>query len=250
MEEHHYYGKSSSTSSNNNNNHNGRNLNFSNQALFEATNVGEVPNNESMDNLLDDLLQNTQTNNYLHQLHNEIFTPQEERSSETDNNSTQLVAEKSSSNSKKRGRSERGDNKEAVRKYREKLKAREALLEDEIKNLKAANEELSKKLEGEAAMQAEVCWLKCLLVDIRGRIEGETCSFRFYKSFNNGTSFRGHDNLMNQCNGHHGSDGKFTIKRRKFYDQGSNNVGETDNINCTPSLGSKPKQFLSFSREV
>ncbi|ERN08483.1 hypothetical protein AMTRI_Chr09g38720 [Amborella trichopoda] len=70
-------------------------------------------------------------------------------------------------------------NKEAVRKYREKKKARAASLEDEVVHLRAMNHQLMKKLQGQAALEAEVARLKCLLVDIRGRIEGEIGSFPY-----------------------------------------------------------------------
>ncbi|KHN25468.1 hypothetical protein glysoja_010385 [Glycine soja] len=90
-------------------------------------------------------------------------------------------AEKKSSSSKKRSLG----NKEAVRKYREKKKARAASLEDEVVKLRALNQHLMKKLKGQAAgqaaLEAEIARLKCLLVDIRGRIEGEIGSFPYQK---------------------------------------------------------------------
>ncbi|XP_066333498.1 basic leucine zipper 23-like [Miscanthus floridulus] len=61
----------------------------------------------------------------------------------------------------------------AVRKYREKKKAHTASLEEEVVHLQALNQQLMKKVQSHAALEAEVARLRCLLVDIRGRIEGE-----------------------------------------------------------------------------
>ncbi|CAF2129227.1 unnamed protein product [Brassica napus] len=72
-------------------------------------------------------------------------------------------------------------NREAVRKYREKKKAKAASLEDEVIRLRAVNSQLMKRLQGQAALEAEVTRLKCLLVDIRGRIEGEIGAFPYQK---------------------------------------------------------------------
>ncbi|KAK4424047.1 Basic leucine zipper 19 [Sesamum alatum] len=73
-------------------------------------------------------------------------------------------------------------NSEAVRKYRAKKKARAASLEDEVVTLRALNQHLMKRLQSQALLEAEVARLKCLLVDIRGRIEGEIGSFPYHKS--------------------------------------------------------------------
>ncbi|EPS65924.1 hypothetical protein M569_08855 [Genlisea aurea] len=70
-------------------------------------------------------------------------------------------------------------NREAVRKYREKKKARAASLEDEVIKLRAINQQLMKRVQSQSLLEAEVARLKCLLVDIRGRIEGEIGSFPY-----------------------------------------------------------------------
>ncbi|CAM0908746.1 unnamed protein product [Alopecurus aequalis] len=70
-------------------------------------------------------------------------------------------------------------NRAAVRKYREKKKAHTALLEEEVVHLKALNKQLMRKVQSHAALEAEVARLRCLLVDIRGRIEGEIGSFPY-----------------------------------------------------------------------
>jgi hypothetical protein len=64
-------------------------------------------------------------------------------------------------------------NREAVRKYRQKKKAHAAFLEEEIKKLRAANQQLLKMLQGHAALEAEVVRLSTLLLDVRGKIDAE-----------------------------------------------------------------------------
>ncbi|WVZ68498.1 hypothetical protein U9M48_017432 [Paspalum notatum var. saurae] len=72
-------------------------------------------------------------------------------------------------------------NREAVRKYREKKKAHAAFLEEEVKKLRATNQELLRRLQGHAALEAEVVRLRGLLFDVRGKIEAEIGSFQFQK---------------------------------------------------------------------
>lgn len=77
-------------------------------------------------------------------------------------------------------------NREAVRKYRQKKKAHAAFLEEEVKKLRAANQQLLRRLQGHAALEAEVARLTSLLLDVRGKINAaeigalpfeERCSF-------------------------------------------------------------------------
>ncbi|KAI3924623.1 hypothetical protein MKW92_036937 [Papaver armeniacum] len=70
---------------------------------------------------------------------------------------------------------------ESVRKYRERKKARQALIEDELAKLRIVNQQLLKRLQGQVALEQEVARFKCLLVDIRGRIKGELGSFPYQK---------------------------------------------------------------------
>ncbi|KAG8044408.1 hypothetical protein GUJ93_ZPchr0054g2846 [Zizania palustris] len=72
-------------------------------------------------------------------------------------------------------------NKEAVRKYREKKKAHAAFLEEEVKKLRAANQQLLKRLQGHAALEAEVVRLRSILLDVRGKIDMEIGTFPFQK---------------------------------------------------------------------
>ncbi|CAO2194985.1 unnamed protein product [Urochloa humidicola] len=68
-------------------------------------------------------------------------------------------------------------NREAVRKYREKKKAHAAFLEEEVKKLRATNQQLLRRLQGHAALEAEVVRLRSLLFDVQGKID----SFPFQK---------------------------------------------------------------------
>ncbi|KAH0940682.1 hypothetical protein HID58_000319 [Brassica napus] len=86
-------------------------------------------------------------------------------------------------------------NREAVRKYREKKKAKAASLEDECSRLRGLNQQLVKRLQSQGALESEVSRLKCLLVDLRGRIDGEIGSFPYQKP--NIPSF---SHLVNPCN--------------------------------------------------
>ncbi|CAA0841276.1 Basic-leucine zipper (bZIP) transcription factor family protein [Striga hermonthica] len=81
----------------------------------------------------------------------------------------------------KKGKNWPLSNHEAVKKYREKKKARAASLEDEVVRLRAKNQHLMKRLQGQALLEAEIVRLKCLLVDIRGRMEGKIGSFSYQK---------------------------------------------------------------------
>ncbi|KAI3934388.1 hypothetical protein MKW92_032592 [Papaver armeniacum] len=64
--------------------------------------------------------------------------------------------------------------RESVRKYRERKKARQASIEDELNRMRIVNQQLLKRMQG-----------LCLLLDIRGRIKGEVRSFP-YKTPTNG----------------------------------------------------------------
>ena len=64
-------------------------------------------------------------------------------------------------------------NREAVRKYREKKKAQTAYLEEEVKKLRLLNQQLVRKIQGQALLEAEVLRLRSILVDLRGKIENE-----------------------------------------------------------------------------
>ncbi|KAL6616231.1 hypothetical protein ACP70R_038501 [Stipagrostis hirtigluma subsp. patula] len=77
-------------------------------------------------------------------------------------------------------------NREAVRKYREKKKAHAVFLEEEIKKLRATNQQLLRRLQGHVALEAEVVRLRGLLFDIRGKIDAEIDTFPCQKHCNAG----------------------------------------------------------------
>lgn len=116
--------------------------------------------------------ENTHTHTCLH-VHTKILPAQ------TDDNET---TDDTSGSSEKKSKKRSSGNREAVRKYREKKKAKAASLEDEVVRLRDVNNQLMKRLQGQAALEAEITRLKCLLVDIRGRIEGEIGAFPHQKS--------------------------------------------------------------------
>ncbi|XP_027354370.1 basic leucine zipper 23-like isoform X2 [Abrus precatorius] len=201
-------------------------LDFSNQEVFSSPNMAELPSSGSMDSFFDELLKDTHACTHTHtcnppgpdfshthtcyHVHTKIVPAPAEDQVATDD-----TAESAEKKSKKRPLG----NKEAVRKYREKKKARAASLEDEVVKLRALNQHLMKKLQGQAALEAEISRLKCLLVDIRGRIEGEIGSFPYQKSPNSDPAIPNLPGsyVMNPCNMqcddrvyclHPGADGK------------------------------------------
>ncbi|OIV99544.1 hypothetical protein TanjilG_17354 [Lupinus angustifolius] len=185
-------------------------LDFLNQEVFSSPNMANIPSGGSMDSFFDELFKDnmhacshTHTCNppgpdFLHthtcyHVHTKIVPAPGEDQVATDD-----TAESAEKKSKKRP----VGNREAVRKYREKKKARTASLEDEVLKLRALNQYLMKKLQGQAALEAEVARLKCLLVDMRGRIEGEIGSFPYQKPANSDPPILNIPGsyVMNPCN--------------------------------------------------
>ncbi|GJN28370.1 hypothetical protein PR202_gb16481 [Eleusine coracana subsp. coracana] len=70
-------------------------------------------------------------------------------------------------------------NRDAVRKYRQKKKAHTKHLEEEVKKLRAINQQLVEKLQGQGALEAEVLRLRTLLVDVRAKIDGALGNYPF-----------------------------------------------------------------------
>ncbi|KAF7824625.1 basic leucine zipper 24-like [Senna tora] len=102
-------------------------------------------------------------------------------------------------------------NREAVRKYREKKKAHTAYLEEEVKKLRLLNQQLFRKLQGQAVLEAEVSRLRSILVDLKGKIDTELGAFPFQKQCNNNSysifkeghaiDICGNENFMNPWEG-------------------------------------------------
>ncbi|CAN8268164.1 unnamed protein product [Cochlearia groenlandica] len=76
-------------------------------------------------------------------------------------------------------------NREAVKKYREKKKARTLYLEEEVKRLQSLNQHLIRKLERQEMVETEFIRLRTLLVEMQVKIDDEIGGF----------------SLHNQCNG-------------------------------------------------
>lgn len=178
-------------------------IDFSNPEVFSGTN--ELPSSCSMDSFFDEILKDTHACTHTHicnppgtdlphthtcyHVHQKIFSPPTDESADS--------VEKNPTKKRSLG------NREAVKKYREKKKARAASLEDEVSHLRAVNQQLMKKLQGQAALEAEVARLRCLLVDIRGRIEGEIGTFPYQKPGNvmlqGNLMVAGGAHVMNSC---------------------------------------------------
>ncbi|KAF7063083.1 hypothetical protein CFC21_069614 [Triticum aestivum] len=124
-------------------------------------------------------------------------------SASSDGGAADSPAENSGASKKRRP----SGNRAAVRKYREKKKAHTALLEEEVVQLKALNKQLLKKLQNHAALEAEAARLRCLLVDVRGRIDGEIGAFPYQRPVKNVDlvsgvdqgGFLGSAQVMNSC---------------------------------------------------
>ncbi|KAL6009925.1 hypothetical protein ACLOJK_000356 [Asimina triloba] len=87
-------------------------------------------------------------------------------------------------------------NREAVRKYREKKKAHTAYLEEEVKILRMINQQLLRKLQGQAVLEADVLRLRTLLLDVRGKIDAELGDFPFKKQCTSGNFMEGDCSLQ------------------------------------------------------
>ncbi|KAL3514992.1 hypothetical protein ACH5RR_021894 [Cinchona calisaya] len=238
-------------------------LEFSNHEMFSNSSFGDLPSSCSMGSFLDEILRDTHACTHTHtcnppgpdnshthtcyHVHTKcVPAPSEDKSPSDD------TAESTGEKEKKRPLG----NREAVRKYREKKKARAASLEDEVVKLRAVNQQLIKRLQGQAVLEAEIARLKCLLVDIRGRIEGEIGSFPYQKPANKSGDV--YQNLVNptlpggyvmnpcnvQCNDqlyclHPGAEGKsaegVTLNEEGFDDC------EFENLRClgSPNAGLK-----------
>ncbi|KAJ3672394.1 hypothetical protein LUZ60_007115 [Juncus effusus] len=162
-------------------------LDFSNPDVFPGGHVSieDPPTSCSMDSFFDEILQD---NTHHACTHTHTCNPPGRDLSHTHtcfHVHTKILSQSSDSekssnpnpNSKKRP----CGNREAVRKYREKKKAHTASLEDEVLQLRVMNQQLMRKLQAQSSLEAEVARLRCLLVDIRGRIEGEIGNFPYQK---------------------------------------------------------------------
>ncbi|XP_068635901.1 basic leucine zipper 19-like [Aristolochia californica] len=160
-------------------------VDFSNQEVFSSPNMGDqFPSSCSMESFFDEILKDTHACTHTHtcnppgpdfshthtcfHVHTKILSgPPEDK----------VTADETAESTEKCPKKRPVGNREAVRKYREKKKARAASLEDEVVRLRAIIQQLINRLQAQPALEAEIARLKRLLVDIRGRIEGGIGSF-------------------------------------------------------------------------
>lgn len=163
-------------------------LEFTDHDVFAGCSLCDLPSTPSltgsMESFLDEMLRSTHACTHTHtcnpptgpdnththtcyHTHTQLFAAGEEDSSADKSSETPT-----SHNSKKRPLG----NREAVRKYREKKKAHTAYLEEQVNHLRALNQQLVKRLQGQASLEAEVVRLRSLLSEFRGRIDAEVGS--------------------------------------------------------------------------
>ncbi|XP_060176202.1 basic leucine zipper 23-like [Lycium barbarum] len=195
----------------------GGELELSNQEMLSSSSFGEIPECSSMKELFNEIFtdmhacihthtcnppgpDNPHTHTCYH-VHTKVVPPP--APCEDD----KFLSDDTTAENNRGKKRPLSSNKEAVRKYRLKNKARVASLEDEVVRLRAINQQLLKRLQGQAFLQAEISRLKCLLVDIRGRIDGEIGSFPYQKPMESGNLYQSLVNpnlrgayVMNPCN--------------------------------------------------
>ncbi|TYI98219.1 hypothetical protein E1A91_D01G198000v1 [Gossypium mustelinum] len=133
-------------------------LDYSNQEVFSVNNMGDIPSSCSMDSFFDELLNDSHACTHTH-----TCNPPGPDNSHTHtcfHFHTKIVPASSEDKAAIDGTAVSEENKSKKRP----LGNREA---------------------GQAALEAEVARLKCLLVDIRGRIEGEIGPFPYQKPATN-----------------------------------------------------------------
>eukprot|EP01018_Ginkgo_biloba_P025197 Gb_00618 [translate_table: standard] len=165
---------------------------FSNQEVLSGTDIGndlpDLPSRFFMGNFFDELLKDTHACTHIHtcnppgpdnththtciHTHTKLVLASEEKSVDM----PELVQKKCSKLKKPTL-----GNREAVKKYREKKKARTACLEEQVLHLTALNQKLMKKLQSQAALEVEITRLRCLLSTFRGRIDVELGSYPYQK---------------------------------------------------------------------
>ncbi|KAG0476099.1 hypothetical protein HPP92_012940 [Vanilla planifolia] len=154
----------------------GAELDVANPEVFSGANGGDEQRSScSMDSFFDEILKETPHHSCTHTHTCNPTGPDLPHTHTCFHVHTKILSappDESAESGKKTSVKKRScGNREAVRKYREKKKARAASLEDEVVQLREINQQLMKRIQGQAALEAEVAGLRCLLVDIRGRIE-------------------------------------------------------------------------------
>lgn len=182
-------------------------LDFSNHGMFLGSNVGGIPNGGSMTSFFDDIFNDARACTHTHtcnppgpvsshthicyHVHTKIIPPM--------SNDDKIPADDAADeSSEKKGKQHSKGNKDAVKKYRDKKKARAASLEDEVVRLRAINQQLIKRVQSQLLLETELRRLKSLLADTRGRIDGELGLFPYQKQ-NPVNPNLGGELLLNTC---------------------------------------------------
>ncbi|KAJ7949267.1 Basic leucine zipper like [Quillaja saponaria] len=174
-----------------------------NGLLSNPSSSSNFQGSTSVNTILDDFLKNTRTCTHTHtcnppgpdaahthtcyHTHTQVFTSEED-DYPNDRERSSLKPKRPLGN------------REAVRKYREKKKAHTAFLEEEVKKLHLLNQQLVRKLQGQAVLEAEVLRLRSILVDLRGKMDNELGAFPFQRQCNSATIFKDSDSGV-QCVG-------------------------------------------------
>ncbi|XP_042480496.1 basic leucine zipper 23-like [Macadamia integrifolia] len=178
---------------------------LSDQVFLQNPDVfGDVQGSTYVDSLLDELLKNSTTCTHTHtcnppgpdaaHTHTCYHTHTQVFASEEDDESNEK--EKDVSKSRRPP-----GNREAVRKYREKKKAHTAYLEGEVKKLHVLNQQLVRRLQGQAVLEAEVLRLRTLLMDLRGKIDIELGVFPLQQQCSSAINFKVGDERVNSVGG-------------------------------------------------
>lgn len=77
--------------------------------------------------------------------------------------------------------------------YREKKKARAASVEDGVKKLSMLNQQLTRKLQGQTILEAEILRLRGLSLDLGGEIDNEVGVFPLRKQCNSTSTLKDSD---------------------------------------------------------
>lgn len=151
-----------------------------------ASSSSSLQGSASMDSLIEEFLKNTRTCTHTHTCNPP--GPDAAHTHTCFHTHTQMFS--SEDDEKRKGRKPctkvktNARNKVAVRKYREKKKARTACLEQEVQELRMKNQQLNGKLHFQANLYDEVIRLRRLLLDLRGKIDYELGLMPFQKPCN------------------------------------------------------------------
>ncbi|KAJ0681572.1 putative transcription factor bZIP family [Helianthus annuus] len=244
-------------------------LDFSNTEMFTDPNMGDIPSNGLLDSFFDDIFKDSHACTHTH-----TCNPSGPDSSHThtcyhvhrkivpamSGNDDKTPADDTAESANKKGKKRPLGNREAHRKYREKKKARAASVENEVVRLRALNQQLTKRIQSQAGLEAEVARLKCLFVDIRGIIEGEIGNFPCQKplpanqNIGNGNLTGGY--VMNPCNMQCGDqvyclhpevDGK-NVENASIHDPVINGC-EFESLQCMGNQNSLLKEFSGWTTD-